>query len=1125
MFCIAEKSVSRSRLRPSKRPLYAVMFVVLGLLAMVAFEASAQDLTKYAASPISVFASSTTANPDGEDGIPATSAEFDLLTVAVDGANNVYFADSVVPRVRMVYVGGPVPPLLQFALAVNATLGTGPTTATIGDVYTVANIQKASCIAGSTCGDGGQAGLASFSVPWGLAFDSSGNLYICDEGAFSVRKVSVTDGTISTVAGDPLHSNSTYNGDNIPALGAYLTAPTFITFDTSNDLFIADSGANGGSNLVRRVDAQTQVITTVAGNNTMPGVLCSDNVCGEGGPATSALLGGLNSVTVDGAGDLFLAESNENVVREVSHTSGQINTVAGQLGVACADTTCGGEGVAATSATLNYPFDVTLDGSGNVIITDQNDNVIRGILSDGTIRTLAGVLDQTPGPPATTTGSATSVQFYNPFAAVIDSTGNLFIADTNNNLMWEVSAPVTLPPQTITFTQIPNATYGNPAINLSNYATASSGLAISFTCTGPVTCSGTNGATLTVTGAGSVTVTANQAGNSSYAPATAQTSTFTVAQAALTVKADNISFAFQSAAHLPPLTYTFVGLVNGDSASAVTGTPVLTTTATATSPIGEYPIAVALGTLTSVNYSFIPANGTLTITGNAAQTITFNALPNVTYGVATFTLAATATSGQPVSYSVSGPAQLLGNAVTVTGVGTVSVTANQSGDAQYGPASPVTQSFQVAPAVLNIAAQPASRPYNSANPVFTYVATGFVSADTSAVLSGAPVFTTTAVLTSLPGTYPLMISQGTLFASNYTFTFTNSTLAVGLAPQTITFPAATSAVFGIGIPLTATASSGLAVVYTVSGPATISGGILYSTMPGAVTVTASQPGDSSYQAAPPVVQTFIFQKAPLTVQANNFTIPFGGAIPTFTYTFGDGSFTPPANEFSGVPSFTTVATSTSAPGVYPITGSQGSLVSNYFDFQFVSGTLTILQPSSFIFTATPASVTIPSGQARQVTITLTPVNDFVGSVTLGCSNLPEGVTCVSSPNTLTTVLAVSGVNPVTATLTISAGVPVASAQLSTAKGHALLAGWFWFPSFLLGGLLTWQRRRLLQYEQAYRLLFVFLMMLGASGLIACGTSGGSTSVQPGTTMIQVTGAGTSTSGSTSASLALSVTIQ
>ncbi len=1108
-----------TRLQTLRRSVVASL-VCSGLVAFQVIAAQAQDLTKYAGSPISVFASSTTAGSDGSDGIPATSAAFAALTTATDAAGNVYFADGS-SRVRMVYVAAPIPPLLKFALAVNATLsGQYPTTATVGNVYTIANVQSATC-SGGDCGDSGQAAGAALGVAFGLAFDSAGNLYISDVGTSSVRKVSVADGTISTVAGDPLHTSSGYNGDGIPGAGAFLSAPEFLAVDTAGDVFIADIG----NNLIRRVDAKTQVITTVAGNNTMPGVYCSDNVCGEGGPATAAILGAANGVAVNAAGDIFTAESNINVIRRVDHASGNISTIAGQLGVACADASCGGEGVAATSATLNYPFSVHLDASGAPIITDQLDNAIRGVLADGTIRTLAGTLSQNGG-LGPLTGLASAAMFNFPEDATVDVLGNLYIADVNNNLLWKVNAPRSLTAQTITFNQIPGATYGALPFDLTQYASASSGLAVTFTCAGPATCSGTDGATLTITGAGSVTVTASQAGDATHSPARPVTSAFSIATAALTVKADNISFAYKSAAHLPTLTYTYAGLVNGDAASVITGAPLLSTTATATSMVGEYPITTGLGTLAATNYRFTPQNGILTISGGVAQTITFNALPNVTYGAATFNLSAASTSGEAVTYTAIGPAQLLGSALTVTGAGTVTVTANQAGDADYGPAPAVTQSFQVAPAMLTIVAQPATRGYNAANPAFMYLATGFVSADSAAVLSGAPAYTSTATATSAPGTYPLTISKGTLFASNYTFTFVNSTLTVVKAKQTITFPAITSLTFGNSVTLTASADSGLAVTYSATAPGVVAGNVLVVPAPGSIMVTATQAGNNLYEAATPVVQTYVSLKASVSVNAMNFTIPFGGTLPVFTYQIGVPGFVLPTSEYSGMPSLTTEAAAGSAPGQYAIVITQGTLVSSFYDFTFVNGTLTILQPSSFILTATPPSVVIPAGQARQVTILLTPVNNFIGSVVIGCSGLPVGVTCTSSPNTLTTVQGVSGVEAVSGTLTISAGAPIASASSRNAPSTIQVAGWLWFPSLLLGGMLTWQRKRFLSNRQAQRLLLTVCLLLGASSLVACGTSsGGSQSVKPGTTTIQITGAGTSTSGPASATLSLSMTIQ
>lgn len=1101
---------------------WSLLLAAIATFAGVVPGVRAQDLSRYGVSPISIIAGSSTATESFANGVPATSVGLTAVQAArVDAAGNVYFIQGTV--VRMLYVSGPVPSILQNAVndyAMLADAASQPTSATggQGNVYSLMNVEGSGHCA-STCGDGGSAVTAILPQPYGLALDSAGNLYVADLNTYSVRKMSATDGKISTVAGDPQHAQHVYNGDGLLATASYLTSPTAITFDASNNLFIADLG----SNLVRRVDAQTQTMTTVAGNPAHPGTYCSDTTCGEGGAATSALLGGVFGVGVDPAGDIYIAENGLHVVREVAQATGLLTTVAGTRGVPCADKKCGGEGVNATAATLNSPQAVNVDANGGLIIADSGDQAIRGVTTGGKIYTLAGKLSQTPG-VGNLSGAANSVKFMYPAEGVIDPSNHLIIADTNP-FLWEVAAPTVVMTQTITFNQIPDAAYGDASFDLTRYASSSSALALTFTCTGAATCAGTNGATLTIKGAGPVTVTANQAGNATYGAASPETSTFNVAKATLTVKANDISFLRANATQLPPLTFSFAGFVNGDSSSVVTGAPVLSTTATAASGVGEYPISVALGTLAASNYTFVTQSATLIITNGNPQTITFGALPNVTYGAGTITLAATASSGDTVAFTASGPVELLGNKLTITGVGTVSVTATQVGDVNYGPATPVTQSFKVAPAVLNIAAQPATRAYNSANPAFAFTATGFVGADTTSVLSGGPAFSTTATMTSAPGSYPITISQGTLFALNYTFTFTDSTLTVGLAPQTINFPVPPRATFGTSIALTAAASSGLPIQYSVTGPATLVGATLVSSMPGQVMVTATQTGNDVFQSATPVTITIDFQKEPLIVRSGDFTIPFGGAIPTFTYTFGNGSFTPPANQFSGVPDLTTTANSTSAPGTYPIVATTGSLVSAYYDFQFVNGTLTILQPSSFILTATPASVVIPAGQARQVTVTLTPVNDFVGTVTLACGGLPTGVSCVSSPNTLTTTLAVSGVNPVTATLTISAGAAVASAQNHTGVSRLTLASLPWGFALVLSAFLMYQRRRSRYNQRLQQLLLLVIMLAGVSGMVACGSSNKSNTVQPGTTTIQVTGSGTSTSGPSTASLALSVTIQ
>lgn len=1134
-------------------PLLVLVGALLSIFVPSCARAQETDLSRYAFQPINIVAGGGTGGLT--PGIPATSGTVSPTSVATtDSSGNFYFTDTagIGAHVWVFYAGGPVPPLLSWALsAISSVTGIPVVPPTAGTAYTIVNASTnggdggSPCTGASSCGDSGPAALANLSsLIYGLAFDSQGNLYIADAGDFCIRKVSVSDGTISTFAGDPNHSNSTYNGDGIAANTAYLNTPTYMSFDGNNNLFFADSG----SNLVRRIAASTNIITTVAGDNTQPGMYCMDSICGEGGPATSALLGDAAGVAVDQQGDIFVSEVGTSVVRVVNHSSHKINTVAGQINVFCSATASSstpqvcGDGAAATQASLNLPYQIALNTNGNLIIADNGDDAVRAVLADGTITTIAGSITQPPSPPLIPDGTgnggqAAAATLINPEDAVLDSAGNLYIAD--QNLIWKVNVPANLVAQTITFNSIPSTTYGaTTTIDLTQYASSTSGLPLAFTCKGPATCSGT---TLTIRGStvrrGPITVTANQFGDDVYLPALPQTVTFTVAQAPLTVQANDLSFP-HGATQLPTLTYTFTGrFFNGDTPSVITGSPVLTTTATLSSPIGnDYTITLALGTLSALNYTLTPANGTLTVTGTTPQTITFSQ-PAVSYGTPTFSLKATSSSGLPITYTYPppiGPVTPSGTGMsnlTVTGVGTVTVTATQLGNDTYRAATSVTQTFQVNPAVLTITAQPASVPYGQEGSTYNYTASGFVNGDTSTSVFSqgeVPAFSSTATTTSVPGVYPLTISQGTLTANNYTFNFVPSTLTVTQAPQTITFPPPALASPAVSATLSATASSNLPVQFTVTGDAAISGNqVIPSGPPGPVTITATQPGNNLYLPATPVSQSFTFVKSPVSVVANNFTRSFGYSNPTFTYAIAPGGFVY-SYQYAGQPTLTTAADENSPPGQYPIVINPGTLTSSYFDFQLVNGTLTILPAASFTLSAQPAAVTVPVGQARQVTLILTPVNNFVGAVTVGCSGLPAGVTCVSSPATLTTTQGVSGVAAVMGTLTISAGAQVASAQNHAPEIKIRAASGFWLASLLFGAMSFWQRRRLFQAGVARRMLLFTMLFLGASSLISCSSPSGSSSsqaAQPGTTTVQVTGSATIPSGPVSGGFALSVTIQ
>ena len=168
----------------------------------------------------------------------------------------------------------------------------------------------------------------------------------------------------------------------------------------------------------------------------------------------------------------------------------------------------------------------------------------------------------------------------------------------------------------------------------------------------------------------------------------------------------------------------------------------------------------------------------------ANQSITFNPPATSTYG-ADLTLNGTASSGLAVSYAVSGPATFNGSILHFTGLGTVTVTAAQAGNANFNPASSVTRSITVGKAVLTVIADNKTRVYGQANPALTFTYSGFVNGDTAAVLKGSPKLSTAAATSSPVGTYPITVSQGNLSAANYSFALASGSMSVTAANTTV----------------------------------------------------------------------------------------------------------------------------------------------------------------------------------------------------------------------------------------------------------------------------------------------------------------------------------------------------
>jgi uncharacterized protein (TIGR03437 family) len=375
------------------------------------------------------------------DGGPATSAQITPYSIAADLAGNLYIAGA--GRIRRVTRDGRIDTIAGTGTrgysgdggpAVSAQLSYTPGIAvdSSGNLY-VADINNSrvrkitlegiiSTVAGNGGfgfdGDGGPATVATLDSPQGVAVDPSGNIYIDDIGNSRIRMVA-PNGKITTVAGsgDSMLDGG-YSGDGGLALSASLRKPTGVALDSSGSLYVADSG----NNRIRKV-ATDGTISTFAGTGTQA-------YSGDGGPASSAQFYDPEGIGFNAAGELFIADAGNNCVRKIAR-DGTVTTIAG-TGVPGYS----GDGGPATHAQLDYPIAVAFDPTGNLLIADQDNSVIRRVSLDGVVTTAAG--NGTPGHSGDG-GAATRAQLNSPSAVVIDAGGNLYISDTSNHVIRKVA--------------------------------------------------------------------------------------------------------------------------------------------------------------------------------------------------------------------------------------------------------------------------------------------------------------------------------------------------------------------------------------------------------------------------------------------------------------------------------------------------------------------------------------------------------------------------------------------------------------------------------------------------------------------------------------------------------------
>lgn len=714
--------------------------------------------------------------------------------------------------------------------------------------------------------------------------------------------------TAITISGQDFNDITDVTFGNVPAKSFTVSSPGSITAVVGGGSSgeVAVTGKYGIATLSGFTFYQKPVLNFISPSSAGPNTTVS--IYGSN-------LNGTTAVSFGGAAAQSFTVNSSNLI------SAKVPAVAASGSIQV--TTAGG-----TAAISNFVFiptpvisaaSYTTPGLGSITINGNNFNNVTGVSIGGTAAT------------SFTVNSPTSITAVFPTG----STGTINVTTTLGVATY--TGKIGKAAQTITFSNIPAATYGDADITLN---------AISSNSSIPIVYSVDNNDIgiiqsnkLHIVKSGNVTITASQQGNEFYEAADAVKQTLTISKAVLTLIPDNISR--QAGEPNPLLKGTANGFVNGENTNNLIKAPVWSTTATAASPAGLYDIVAAGGE--AENYEFVYAIGKLNVLPNKAV-ITFPAIAAHRYGDADIELSATSNNaGVPLKFAVDNPdvVTLVNNKIHILKAGDVKVTVSQEGNGFYEPAESVQQTIVINKATLAITADDKTKVAGKPNPAFTLTYSGFVNGDTPLILTQQPVVATIATTASGAGVYDIVASGAV--ADNYDVSYNNGKLTVTKDKPVITFPALAARRYGdVDIELTATSTNtGVPLIYSTDKPdiATIINSKIHILKAGSVSVTANQEGNSFYEPAESVQQTLVIDKAALVIIPDDKTRAVGKPDPAFTVTYQGFVKGETSAVLGQPPVITTTATAASVAGIYDIVPS--GAVSDNYSFTYNTGKLFI----------------------------------------------------------------------------------------------------------------------------------------------------------------------------------------